>query len=391
MNREDFILLNSDIIYFDNAATTLKPYILSQTISDYYNNYSANKGRGVYDLANKVDNAFEQTRESVKRFINAKDKSQISFTNNATDSINKIVLGYFKNKLKKDDEVLITVSEHASLVLPWFNLAKEIGIKVKYIPLDEEHKVIISNVEKSITDKTKVIAISHITNVVGDIRPIKEIVSLAHRNGIEVLIDGAQSVPHLKIDISDIDADFLVFSAHKMLGPTGLGIIYQKNLVINPVILGGGMNEAFDLSGNIIYKDYPILLEAGTPNIADVIGFNASINYLNKIGMKNIEEYENKLRLYLLNKLKEIDDIIIYNENSESGIITFNIKNIDSSYVSKYLNKYKICIRSGAHCAKILKEDFKINNTCRISLYFYNTYSECDKFIEALKMIKNSI
>lgn len=390
MNREDFILLNSDIIYFDNAATTLKPYILSQTISDYYNNYSANKGRGVYDLANKVDNVFEQTRESVKRFINAKDKSQISFTNNATDSINKIVLGYFKNKLKKDDEVLITVSEHASLVLPWFNLAKEIGIKVKYIPLDEEHKVIISNVEKSITDKTKVIAISHITNVVGDIRPIKEIVSLAHRNGIEVLIDGAQSVPHLKIDISDIDADFLVFSAHKMLGPTGLGIIYQKNLVINPVILGGGMNEAFDLSGNIIYKDYPILLEAGTPNIADVIGFNASINYLNKIGMKNIEEYENKLRLYLLNKLKEIDDIIIYNENSESGIITFNIKDIDSSYVSKYLNKYKICIRSGAHCAKILKEDFKINNTCRISLYFYNTYSECDKFIEALKMIKNS-
>lgn len=391
MNREDFILLNSNIIYFDNAATTLKPYILSQTISDYYNNYSANKGRGVYDLASKVDDAFEQTRKSIKKFINAKDEAQISFTNNTTDSINKIVLGYYKNKLKKDDEVLITVSEHASLILPWFNLSKQIGIKIKYIPLDQNHKVTISNVEKSITDKTKVIAISHITNVVGDIRPVKEIVSLAHKNNIEVLIDGAQSVPHLNVDISDIDADFLVFSAHKMLGPTGLGIIYQKNLVVNPIILGGGMNEAFDLSGNIIYKDYPILLEAGTPNIASVIGFNASINYLNKIGMNNIEEYEKNLKDYFLNKLKDVKDIIIYNEYSESSIITFNIKGIDSILVSKYLNKYNICIRSGAHCAKILKEDFKINNTCRISLYFYNTYSECDRFVEVLKKIKDSI
>ena len=249
MNRDDFNLLKSDIIYLDNGATTLKPYILGDTIKDYYDNYSANAHRGDYDISLKVDLLYENTRELVKNFINANNSNQIVFTNNATDSLNKIIFGYFKNHLKENDEVLITKAEHASNVLPWFELEEQIGIKIKYIELDNNHKVTIDNVKKAITSKTKAISIAHISNVVGDIRPIKEITKIAHNNNIKVLIDGAQSVPHIKTDVNDLDIDFLAFSAHKMCGPTGLGVIYIKEDLINdvkPIIFGGGMNSSFE-------------------------------------------------------------------------------------------------------------------------------------------------
>ena len=396
MNREDFLMLNKDIIYFDSGATSLKPYILSQVISDYYNNYSANSHRGDYDISLKVDTMFEKTRELVKKFINAKDTNQIVFTNNATDSLNKIIFGYFKYNLKSGDEVLITKSEHASNVLPWFELADEIGIKVNYIPLDINLKVTLENVKKSVTPNTKVISIAHITNVVGDIRPIEEIVKYAHKKGIKVLVDGAQSVPHIPIDVKKIDMDFLVFSAHKMCGPTGVGILYIKEdyiQSIKPIIVGGGMNSSFEYTGTKIYNNMPHLLEAGTPNIAGVIGFGATINYLSKIGMNKIERYENDLRKYAIKKLKEVPNIIIYNEESESSIITFNMKDIFPQDLAIYLNKYNICIRAGNHCAKILKEEIGTKNTCRISLYFYNTKEEIDKLVNALnnKNIINEI
>jgi len=388
MNREDFLMLNKDIIYLDSGATSLKPYILSEAISDYYNNYSANAHRGDYDISLKVDMMFENTRELVRKFINAKNTNQIVFTNNTTDSLNKIIYGYFKHNLKGNDEVLITKSEHASNVLPWFELADEIGLKVNYIPLDSDLKLTIDNVKKSITQNTKVISIAHVTNVVGDIRPIKEIIKYAHEKGIKVLIDGAQSVPHMHIDVSALDMDFLTFSAHKMCGPTGVGILYVKEDYldkIKPIIVGGGMNSSFEYNVVKEYKNMPYLLEAGTPNIAGIIGFGSVINYLNKIGITKIDEYEKNLRKYAITRLKEVPNIIIYNESSEAGIITFNIKDIFAQDIAIYLNKYNICIRAGNHCAKILKEEMHTKNTCRISLYFYNTKEEIDKLVSVLK------
>ncbi len=387
MNREDFPILKSNIIYFDNGATTLKPYILSDSLTDYYNNYSANAHRGDYDISLKVNAMYENTRELIKDFINAKIVNQIAFTNNCTDSLNKIVFGYFKYNLKSGDEVLLTKAEHASNILPWFELSSQIGIKVNYIDLDSNHKVTLDNVKKAITPNTKVISIAHITNVVGDIRPIKEIIEYAHNLNIKVVIDGAQSVPHMKIDVEDLDMDFLAFSAHKMCGPTGVGVIYVKEELLNnikPIIYGGGMNTSFEFDMTRKYKKMPYVLEAGTPNIADVIAFGSVINYLNKIGIKNIEQKEKELKEYALEKLKNIKDIIIYNENSESSIITFNIDGIFAQDLAIYLNKYNICVRAGNHCAKILKDDLGIKNTCRMSLYFYNTKEEIDKLVEVL-------
>ncbi len=388
MNAEDFEIIKTGVIYFDNGATTLKPKILSEAISDYYNHYSSNAHRGDYNLSIKASSEYENARELTRQLINAKSSKQIAFTSGTTDSINKIVFGFFKHYLKRGDEVLITKSEHASNILPWFELADEIGIKIKYIPLDENHKVTIDNVIKSVNTNTKVISLAHVSNVVGDVRPIKEITKYAHEKGILVLCDGAQSVPHMKVDVTDLDVDFLAFSAHKMCGPTGVGIIYVKENHLNnikPIIFGGGMNAEFTNDGTRIYKSMPDLLEAGTPNIAGVIGFGHVIKYLSNIGFDKIHKYELELRNYLINRLKEIPKVEIYNENSETGIVTINYKDIFPQDLSIYLDKYNICTRAGSHCAKILKDELKIKNTCRISLYFYNTKEEIDKLIEALK------
>lgn len=388
MNREDFPILNNNIIYFDNGATTLKPYILADAISDYYNNYSANAHRGDYDISLKVDLCYENTRNLVRDFINAKNSYEIVFTNNTTDSLNKLIFGYFANYLNENDEILISKSEHASNVLPWFELGDKKNLNVNYIELDSNHAVRLENVKKAITPNTKVISLAHITNVVGDIRPIKEIIEYAHKLNILVVVDGAQSVPHIKIDVQDLDIDFLTFSAHKMCGPTGVGILYGKEEYLNntnPIVFGGGMNVSFEFDKTRIYKELPQKLEAGTPNIAGVIGFGAVLEYLNNIGMDKIYEQEMTLRKYAINRLKEIDNIILYNENVESGIITFNIKDIFPQDLAIYLNKYNICVRAGSHCAKILKDDLGIKNTVRISLYFYNTQEEIDKLISVLK------
>lgn len=387
MHREDFNMLKSNIIYFDNGATTLKPVILGESISDYYNNYSANAHRGDYDISLKVNDMYEKTRQLVCKFINAKSVNEIAFSNNATDSLNKIIFGYFKYYLKPGDEVLISKSEHASNILPWFELSDQIGIDVNYINLDNNHNLTLDNVKKAITDKTKVISIAHITNVVGDVRPIKEIVKYAHEKNILVIVDGAQSVPHINVDVQELDLDFLSFSAHKMCGPTGVGVIYGKKEFLNnihPIIVGGGMNYSFEFDKTRIYNNPPYLLEAGTPNIADVIGFGRIIEYLNTIGMDKIYKHEMELKKYAIEKLKTIKDIIIYNENTDSGIVTFNIKDIFAQDLAIYLNKYNICVRAGSHCAKILKDELNIKNTCRVSFYFYNTKEEIDRLIEVL-------
>ena len=388
MNRDDFNILRSGIIYFDNGATTLKPKILGEAVADYYDNYSSNAHRGDYALSLKASQKYEETRYLVKDLIGARKASEIAFTSGTTDSINKIVFGFFKDYLYDGDEVLLTKSEHASNLLPWFELADLKNLKISYIELDSNHEVLLENVEKAITSKTKVISIAHISNVVGDIRPIKDIIKLAHSRGILVLVDGAQSVPHLKIDVQDLDIDFLAFSAHKMCGPTGVGILYGKEELlkdIKPIIFGGGMNADFSHDGTRIYKTMPDRLEAGTPNVAGVIGFGYVLKYLMNIGLTNIHKFELELKEYLIKRLKEIKEVTIYNEHSQSGIVTINYEGIFPQDLAIYLDKYNICVRAGNHCAKILKDEIHIKNTCRISLYFYNNKEEIDRFIEVLK------
>ena len=397
MNRNDFPMLNQDIVYFDNGATTLKPKCVIDVVCDYYSNYSSNAHRGDYKISLKVSNEYESVRDKVKEFINANKKEEVVFTSGTTESLNMIINGYFKYNLNKDDEVLITKSEHASNILPWFELENEMDIKVKYIPLDENYSVTLDNVKKSITDKTKVISIAHVTNVIGDIRPIKDIISYAHEKGILVIIDGAQSVGHTKVDVQDLDIDFLAFSAHKMLGPTGVGVLYGKYDLLDklkPINYGGGMNVSFVRPKEIEYKELPCKLEAGTQNIAGVIGFGKAIDYINNIGIDNIEEYCIELKEYLINKLKNIKNINIYNENVEGSIVTFNVEGVFAQDTAIYLDKYNIYVRSGNHCAKKLEDELGIKNTCRISIYFYNTKEDADKLVDALnndKILEESL
>ena len=388
MNREDFPMLNEDIIYLDNGATSLKPKCVIDKMTEYYEKYSANAHRGDYDISFKVDVEYENAREEVNNFINAKSKEEIVFTSGATDSLNMIATGFFGNLLEPGDEILITTSEHASNVMPWFRLCNDLGAVVNFIPLDDSLHVTLDNVRKSITPNTKVIALAGITNVVGDIRPIKEITKLAHEHDIFVVVDGAQSVPHIKTDVQDLDIDFLAFSGHKMLGPTGVGVLYGKKELLEelePVNLGGGMNESFDTVDTMYYKELPTRLEAGTPNIAGVIGLGEAIRYINKIGIDKIHERELHLRDYLIEKLIPLSHIDIINLEADSGIVAFNVNGIFSQDVAYFLNKYNICIRAGNHCAKILKNATGVTNSLRISLYFYNTEKEIDELVELLK------
>ncbi len=387
MNREDFPMMMQDIIYFDNGATTLKPKCVIDKTVEYYEKYGANAHRGDYDISYKVDEEYENTRRLVRDFINARFLEEIIFTAGATEGMNLIARGFFQNLLEPGDEVLITKAEHASNVLPWFSLAKSNGIQVRYIPLDSNYYVTLENVKKAITPNTKVISLAYITNVIGDIRPIKEIVEYAHQHNIFVVVDAAQSIGHIKTDVQDLDVDFLAFSAHKMCGPTGVGVLYGKKELlenVEPLLLGGGMNESFDNEQEVYLKELPTRLEAGTPNIAGVIAFGSAIEYLNKVGLDTIAHYERNLRKYLVDKLIDIPHLDIINLESDSGIVSFNVEGIFSQDVAYYLNKYNICVRAGNHCAKILKKEVGVTNTLRVSLYFYNTYEEIDALVELL-------
>ena len=385
--KEDFPVLQNGLIYFDNGATTLKPKSVIEKIDDYYYNYPANTHRGDYKISLKSSDEYEKTRTSVKEFINARSNKEIIFTSGCTESLSMVIYGYFYHKLNKDDEILITKSEHASNIVPWFDLENKLGVKVKFIPLNDDYSFNIDNMIKEITDKTKVVSLAEITNVIGDKRNIKKITEICHERGIKVICDGAQSAGHIKIDVQDTDVDFLALSAHKMLGPTGVGILYGKEELLNEIDYGkkgGGTTISFDSKDEIVYKDLPYKLEAGTQNIAGVIGFKEAINYINKIGLDNIEKYLLDLKEYLISKLSKLDNIIIYNKDVPGFTVAFNIKGIFAQDTVIYLDKYNICVRGGDHCDKKLKDEIGINNTVRISLYFYNTKEECDKLVDAL-------
>ncbi len=392
MNREDFPMLENKIIYFDNSATTLKPKSVLKEITDYYTKYTSNAHRGDYKTSLKVDMLYEETRSLVRDFINAKSEKEIIFTSGATNSLNIVASCFAKYNLKRGDEVLITKTEHASNVLPWLELEKEIGITVKYIPLDKNLKLQPASVAKMITPKTKLVSLAHITNTIGDIRDIEKIGKLLKEKNIYFVVDAAQSAGHRKIDVTKMNIDFLAFSGHKMLGPTGIGILYGKEELLEktrPMNFGGGMNNFFESDGTVEYKELPTRLEAGTGNIEGVLGLRAALKYLIKIGFERIEEHEEELKSYLLEGLSKIDNVEVINKNPEAGNILFNIEGVFPQDTAIYLDHYNICVRAGNHCAKLLKDELGIKNTCRISLYLYNTKEEIDKLIEVLKKSKN--
>lgn len=381
--ENEFPMLEKSLVYFDNAATTFKPKRVINKIFEYYNDYTANSHRGDYDISFKVDDEIDYTRDLVKMFINAKRKEEIIFTKNTTDSLNLVVFGFFLNYLHDGDEIILSSSEHASNILPWMILSLKKNIKIVFVDSKNE-KLDIEDIRNNITSKTKVISVAHITNVSSDKRDIKSICKLAHDNNILVVVDGAQSVPHIKTDVRQLDIDFLAFSAHKMCGPTGVGVLYGKYELLKkmiPYTYGGGMNLTYN-EKHLTLAELPYRFESGTPNIAGIIGFSEAISLLNEIGMDNIERHDKFLRKYLIRELEKIPYIKIYNKNCEGSSVIINIDGILSGDLGLYLNTKGICVRSGKHCAKMgdNKED-----TVRISLYFYNTYEEIDYLISVLK------
>lgn len=389
--RKDFPMLkttmhNQPLIYFDNGATTLKPQCVIDKVVDYLSSYSGNAHRGDYDLSHQVDEEYENARKIIADFIGAKAK-EIVFTSGSTDSLNMIAFGFGYHLLQDGDDVLLTVAEHASNTLPWFEVCQQKKANIRYIPLTKDGQVTLENVKKTITKQTKIISLAQVTNVLGYEVPIKEICDYAHQQGIYVVVDGAQSVPHNQINVKDLDCDFLAFSGHKMCGPTGIGVMYGKYDLLkktSPLRLGGGSNTRYNSCGVVSLKNPPYKFEAGTPHIEGALGLGSAVTYLQKIGMNNIHQYECQLRQYCIEKMKELDNVEIYNENS-TGAIAFNIKDVFSQDAASLFNTYGIAVRAGQHCAKILDEFLGVSQTLRVSFYFYNTKEEVDKFIEVCK------
>ena len=388
MNRDDFPILKNNLIYFDNGATTLKPKCVVDKMVSYYTEYTSNIHRGDYNNATVTNREYDEVRNIVKNFINASSSDEIIYTSGTTESLNMVAFGFFRYKLNSDDEILVTKAEHASNILPWQVLEEEHHGKVKYIELDENHELTIENLLKAITPKTKVVSVAHVSNVIGDIRDISKIGRICKEKGIYFVVDAAQSASHVKIDVQDSNVSFLAFSAHKMTGPTGVGILYGKKELLDemrPLKYGGGMNQSFEVDGTYILKEAPIKFEAGTPPIAEVIGLGEAIKFIESIGVDKIHEHEYGLKKYLIESLEKIPNVVLYNKNSKSGIVSFNVKGVFPQDTSIYLNTYNIAIRAGNHCAKVLKDELNIKNTCRVSLYLYNTKEEVDVLIEALK------
>lgn len=387
MNREDFDIFKTGIIYLDNAATTQKPKCVVDAIVDYYTKYTANSHRGDYDISLKVDEKYDGVREKVKDFINAQSSKEVIFTKGSTESFNMIIFGFMAYYLKPGDRVLLSKDEHASNLLPWMTLSEKIGFTIDYVDLEEDYSLSFEKVKEKVNENTKVISLAHITNTIGDIRPVKEIGDFCKERNILFVLDATQSIGHIKVDVQDLNVSFLGFSAHKMLGPTGVGVLYGKFDLLNklvPIEYGGGMNISFNSNGEYEIKELPYRLEAGTRNIAGVIGFGAAIDYLLSVGLERIHEYEIELKKYLVERMSTVPNIKIYNKNTDSGVLLFNIKGYFSQDVAIYLNSYKVCIRAGNHCAKMLQEAICDTNTCRVSLYFYNTKEEIDILVNAL-------
>lgn len=372
--------------YLDSAATSFKPRCVIDAMNSYYLDYTSNTKRSDYSLAYKADKEFEEARKVIANFINA-SSDEIAFTSGATMALNEIAYSLILD-LDEGDEIVLSYHEHASNVLPWYNVAKLRKCKIVFVEHDKKGVITPNNLLKVVNKKTKVVSLSSVTNVLGVTQPINELVKIAHSVKAYFVCDAAQEAPHHKIDVRSSGVDFLALSAHKMLGPTGVGLLYVRRELINkihPIIYGGEMNSRFDTNMDVTLKEFPLSFEAGTQNIAGVIGFASAIKYLEKIGLDEIEKHERELKRYAIKRLKENKNIILYNEFNDSGIITFNVKDIHAQDVATYLSTNNVFIRSGNHCSKLLPEIMKVNSTCRASLYLYNDYDDIDTLVSTLK------
>ena len=390
--REDFPILSrkvngKKIIYFDNAATSQTPIQVIDVISEYYKKYNANIHRGVHSLSQEATDAFENSRKTIKNHFNSKETCEIIFTSGATHGINIVSSGYSKI-LNNNDEILVSAMEHHSNIVPWQMLCKSTGAKLKVIPMTIKGDLEINEFEKLLTSKTKLVFLNHVSNALGTINPVDYIIKKAHSIGAKVLIDGTQASPHIKTDLQKLDIDYYVTSAHKMCGPTGIGILYGKKSLLNnlPVYQGGGEMISDVTFEKTTYADLPHKFEAGTPNISGVIAFGAAINYMNNIGFLNILNYEKELLDYAQNQLNKIKDVQIYGESiNKTPIISFNIKKIHPYDIGSILDKMGIAVRTGHHCAQPIMDFYKIPGTVRASFSFYNTIEEIDLMIKGLK------
>lgn len=387
--RDDFLIYinNPDMVYLDSCATSLKPRCVLNKMNEYYNTCGVNIHRGVYELSYKATSLYDEAREVVKEFINAKDSSEIIFVRNASEALNLCALTYGKQKLKKGDVIITSELEHHSSFLPWLNLSKELGLEIRFIPLDNTGRITIENFKKVLDDKVKVVAINYYSNVMGYMSPIKEIASLTHEVGGIVICDAAQAVAHTRVDVLDLDCDFLAFSGHKMMGPTGVGVLYGKKKILKqlkPLYYGGDMNEDVSKTSCEV-KDAPWGFETGTPAIAEVIGLMEAIRYINRITYEKIHKHTKALYDYTIDKLKKLDGITIYNTNPELPIISFNINGVHPHDAATIFDQANVCLRAGHHCAQLLTKYLNVPGTLRGSFYIYNTYHDCDIFISKVK------
>jgi cysteine desulfurase/selenocysteine lyase len=390
--KKDFPVLrdNPKLAYLDSAAMALKPDCVIKAVDDYYNKLGVNVHRGVYGLSYQATDKYEEARTTIAKFLNC-DFEEVVFTRGSSASLNLVASSYGLNFLKPGDEVITSELEHHSSHMPWFNVCEKTGAKIKYIPLDKEGRITVENFKKVLTKNTKVVAITYVSNVLGYVTPIKEIIKLAHEVGAVVSLDGAQAVPHMKVNVKDLDCDFLSFSGHKMCGPTGIGVLYGKRALLEkmpPIEFGGDMADTVTKDSQT-YKDTPYKFETGTPIIAGAIGLSEAFNYLNNIGFDNISKYENELAKYAISELKKIPEVIVYNETCETGTVSFNLKGIHPHDAASVFDNHGVCIRAGHHCAQLITSWLNTIGTVRASFYFYNTLEDVDRFIEAVKDAKD--
>lgn len=395
--RKQFPILNQKIhghplVYLDNAASTQKPLQVIERLQQYYEQDNANVHRGVHTLSSRATDAYEGARKIVANFLNAKSEKEIIFTRGTTSSINLVASSYARAVCKEGDEIVISAMEHHSNLLPWQQVEKVTKAKLKYIPLQHDGTFSIGDAEKAITSRTKIVAVSHVSNVLGVANPVKRMAALAHKHGAVIMVDGAQSVPHIKVDVRNLDCDFYAFSGHKMCGPTGIGVLYGKKHLLEkmePIEFGGEMIDHVDLH-DAYWKEIPWKFEGGTPIIAGAIGLGTAIDFLEGIGLDTIEKHDKQLTSYAVEQMKQIEGVTMYGpDDGRFGLITFNLSKIHPHDVATVLDTYGIAIRAGHHCCQPLMRHFKTSATARASFYLYNTEEDVDRFILALKKTKD--
>ena len=384
--KKDFPIFDRKTIYLDSASTSQKPIDVIETMSDFYERNNANVHRGLYDLSQESTELYEEARKKTARFINS-EYEELIFTHGATESLNMIANCLAEN-LNEDDSILLSEMEHHANLVPWQIIAKKKKLKLKFIPVDESGNLII---DEKLFDNVRIVSVTHVSNALGTLNNIKKIEKLSHKNNALFILDAAQSIGHINIDVKEINCDFMVFSGHKIFGPTGIGVLYGKKELLEslePFMYGGDMIKEVSLE-NSNWNEIPWKFEAGTPNISGAIGLGKAIDYINKIGIDNIKKHEEELTAYLIEKLSELENIKIYNPKERTGIVSFNLKNIHPHDVAELLGKKGICARAGHHCCMPLMKKLGINGTVRVSLSVYNDMNDIDMLIKILKEIKN--